>query len=437
MLNVGKNKLKRLEQNLEDLESSDNIDVKKINEYKSKIKNAYEKQADAARIRSKVKWYEEGEQSSKFFFDLEKKNGTNKLWYRIKCDDGTFKDDIDSILKEQTKFYEKLFTTEGWDRENGHFLIQNIENKLDETDKIILDKDLTLDEIRKSVFSLKKSKSPGEDGIIAEFYQKYWEIIKDDMHEMLLEIFTSSQLSDSQYKGMLSLLYKNGERESIKNWRPITLLNTDYKIVSKLLAERLKKVIGKIIHPDQKGFVPGRNINEANRMIQDIIDYFEETDDEGIIVFLDQQKAFDRVEWGWINDCLKAFNFGDKFCDWIQMLLKHSKTCIKTNGFVSKYFSMSRSTRQGCPIAPLLYIIQAEPMACAIRANNEIKGLLLPTGDNQKFEAKINMFADDTQLFNKDEDSVKKKHLKYFPTTKKLQARKLTLTKQKVYVLVN
>jgi hypothetical protein len=83
-------------------------------------------------------------------------------------------------------------------------------------------------------------------------------------------------LSTSQYKGVLTLLHKGGEREDIQNWRPLTLLNCDYKIISKLLAERLKNVLTKLIHPDQKGFVKGRNINEANRMIQDIIQYVDE-----------------------------------------------------------------------------------------------------------------------------------------------------------------
>ena len=97
-------------------------------------------------------------------------------------------------------------------------------------------------------------------------------------------------------KGVLTSLHKGKERENIRNWRPLTLLNCDYKIIAKILAERLKKVLPKIIHPDQKGFVKGRNINEANRMIQDIIKYLDDEDAEGMILFLDQQKAFERVE---------------------------------------------------------------------------------------------------------------------------------------------
>ena len=106
-------------------------------------------------------------------------------------------------------------------------------------------------------------------------------------------------------------------------------MNCDYKIISNLLAERLKNVLIKLIHPDQKGLIKGRNISETNRMIRDIIQYVDEEDEEGIIVFLDQQKAFDRVEWGWVDFVLKAFNFRG----WIQMLVKSATTSIKTNGF--------------------------------------------------------------------------------------------------------
>jgi len=131
----------------------------------------------------------------------------------------------------------------------------------------------------------------------------------------------------------------------------------------------------------------------------------DEEDQEGIIVFVDQEKAYDRVEWGWVNHVLKGFNFGFKFCGGIQMTFKNAKTCIKTNGFISKFFSLSRPARQGCPVAPILYILQAEPMACAIRGTDEMKGIKMPRSENV-LESKICMFADDTQCFNKNEEPV-------------------------------
>jgi transposase-like protein len=125
----------------------------------------------------------------------------------------------------------------------------------------------------------------------------------------------------------------------------------------------MKPVLNKFIHTDQKRFIEGRNISENNRKIDDIIDNEEKED---VIIYVDQQKAFDRMECGWLNYVMECFNFGLKFREWVYMLFKNGKTCIKTNGFISKFFTISRSARQGCPAAPILYIIQAETMACAI-----------------------------------------------------------------------
>ena len=233
----------------------------------------------------------------------------------------------------------------------------------------------------------------------------------------------------------MTLLHKGGEREDIKNWRPLTLLNCDYKIISKLLAERLKNVLTKLIHPDQKGFVKGRNISEANRMIQDIIQYADEENEEGIIVFLDQQKAFDRVEWGWVDFVLKTFNFGEKFRGWIQMLVKNATTSIKTNGFVSKCFSISRSCRQVCPVAPLIYILQAEPMACAIRGNNDIKGIKLPGEPGGKeLEAKIRCLQM-THNFSMKMKALLRNPSIYFQNMKKHPDQELIIIKQKQFLL--
>ena len=113
---------------------------------------------------------------------------------------------------------------------------------------------------------------------------------------------------------MVALLHKGGDGDNIRNWRPITFLNTDYKIISKLLANGTKPIKRKIIHSDQKGFVEGRNISESIRMIDDIINYVDEEVQEGIIVFVDLEKADDRVEWGCVNHVVKGFNFGFKFC---------------------------------------------------------------------------------------------------------------------------
>ena len=137
------------------------------------------------------------------------------------------------------------------------------------------------------------------------FIKKYWYLIKTELTNVIQTILENNTLAPSQCKAILTLLYKKGEREDIGNWRPISLLSTDYKIITKVLAERVKIVSPKIIHPVEKGFINGRNISDANRLLQDLIKYSDEHEINSSIIFIDYQKAFDRVEWPWALKCLE------------------------------------------------------------------------------------------------------------------------------------
>ena len=120
------------------------------------------------------------------------------------------------------------------------------------------------------------------------------------------------------------------------------------------------------------------------------------------LIFLDYEKAFDRVEWLWTLNCLQKFNFGEKFISLINMVFKKTKTSILTNGYRSTYFKISRSMRQGCPVSPLLFVQQAEPLAGAIRRSTLIRGIPLPVSNRETQnppEVKINGYVDGTQLF--------------------------------------
>ena len=110
------------------------------------------------------------------------------------------------------------------------------------------------------------------------------------------------------------------------------------------------KVLPKIIGSDQNGFVQGRYVFNSNRLLQDLIEFVDMKDEERAIIFLDQMKAFDRIEWEWLEKCLEKFEFGVNFREWVKMLSKNAKPCIITNGCIPKYVTISRSIRQECPV---------------------------------------------------------------------------------------
>ena len=150
------------------------------------------------------------------------------------------------------------------------------------------------------------------------------------------------ELCISQYVGLIRLLYKKGDREDISNWRPITLLNSDYKIIEKVLSNRLKTVLPDVINEDQKGFMQGRHIEENVRLVEDVIDYCEDKNVPGAIICVDQSKAFDRVEWEWLDRTLEVIGFGPKFRLWIKILYKNANSHLFTNGFLSKSFKIKK-----------------------------------------------------------------------------------------------
>ena len=216
--------------------------LSKIENIKSKTKKYYNQSAEANRIRSRVQMFEEDEKSSSYFYNIEIKNGQDKSWTCIKLPDGTYSNNLDIIIKEQTRFYKHLYTSEGWDEQEGNKLIGNIEHVLSETEKSKIENEIQKEEIFNAVKSFKLNKSPGEDGIIAEFYQTYWYLINEDLLELFNYEFETFALTPSQHKGIITLLYKKGEREEIKNWRPLTMLNVDYKDYGRIKLIKSKTV---------------------------------------------------------------------------------------------------------------------------------------------------------------------------------------------------
>ena len=253
------------------------------------------------------------------------------------------------------------------------------------------------------------NKSPGQDGITIEFYKLYWDLIGNDLYEVLQHGLIQGELSYSQYLALITLLYKKGPREDIANWRPISLLNVDYKILSKVLAERLKVILPKIIHSNQKGCISGRYIGENVRLIEDLLFEIENLDEDAIIFLQDQLKAFDRVEWLWLFSTLKFYNFGDKFLGWLKTLYKNAKCSILTNGYQSEYFKITRGIRQGDSLSALLYIIQMEPLAEKIRNINTVEGIPVKLRfiNNEVIEPKCCQYVDDSTSFLKNKTFIR------------------------------
>lgn len=152
---------------------------------------------------------------------------------------------------------------------------------------------------------MKQNKSPGNDGIPVEFYKMFWKHLKTYFYNALIHSLEEGELSTTQKCSILSLIYKKGALEKIENYRPISLTNIDYKIIACVFAKRLQKVMDNIINENQTGYIKGRFIGNNSRLILDILEYCENNNKDGILLFVDFQKAFDSVEWNFLFKTLQ------------------------------------------------------------------------------------------------------------------------------------
>ena len=260
-----------------------------------------------------------------------------------------------------------------------------------------LDSDISMEELGNIVKKAKNNKSPGPDGFTNEFYKIFWPNIKNLLLKLLNIYKHKGQINPAQLEGIITCIPKGGKlRNNLKNWRPITLLNSIYKFYSGILAERIKTILPNIIHSDQKGFIKGRFIGENTRLIYDIIEACNRKKIEGVIILIDFEKAFDSISWKFIQKTLQTLNFGNKSISWVKSLQIDSSSKILQNGNLSGKIKLGRGCRQGDPVSPYLFVIAAEVLAEAIRSNKNIEGIKI-----YKKEHKISLYADDTTLITK------------------------------------
>ena len=174
------------------------------------------------------------------------------------------------------------------------------------------------------------------------------------------------------------------------------MLNVDYKIASRAIAGRLLKILHVVVDKDQTCGVPGRFIGENVAYVRDIVEYASLTEVLCAILSLDQEKAFDRVDCGFMSDTLSVMGFGPSFIGWIDLFYRGSQSAVNVNGHVSSYFSLSCGVRQGCPLSPLLYVMVAKVLACNIRCHPHISGLILPGSSVSLLP--LSQYADDTSV---------------------------------------
>jgi len=397
-----KNKnIKYLEHRLSELkkvsenDTHNELHAMEIQRLNFQLEEYIEKECKGAEIRSKSQYYEHGEKNSKFFYSLEKRNAEKKHITVLENGEGEIITDMNEILEEEVKYYECLYKSQHVSNhltneiEESFLCDKNLYNNI-----ILEDLDITFDveKLKQVVDSFKCGKSPGSDGLPVEFYKTFWDKIHVYLINSYKDIISNGHLGFSQKQGVISLIpKKDKDPKHLKNWRPITLLNTDYKILTKYIAEYMKEYLSDLIHVNQKGFLSNRYIGENIQNAEAIMNHCDMNNIDSLLIFLDYSKAFDCVEWHLIDKALSMYGFKDNLRMLIGCIYNLNDSCIVNNGNISRYFKLSRGLRQGCPLSPYLFILIVELLANAIRKNKNITGITI-----NNTTCKLNQYADDT-----------------------------------------
>jgi hypothetical protein len=267
-------------------------------------------------------------------------------------------------------------------------------------------------EVRNALKLSNNGSAPGTDGLPYEFYkwleiecknegEDAWDIM--EFLELLYEdIETYGMAPNTDFNtGWMCPIYKKGDRAQVANYRPITLLNSDYKLLTKAYSLRLAEVAPELIHRDQAGFMKGRKIEDQVKQLKHLLNYAEAVEENGVVVGLDQEKAYDKIDHEYLLTVLEQMRFPHKFGKLVKTLYTDAQTRVMINGELSQPFTVKRGVRQGDPLSCLLFNLAIEPLACLIR-KSDIKGISVPGTDRKLL---ISLFADDTTIYLSDSDS--------------------------------
>ncbi|GKU86405.1 hypothetical protein SLEP1_g936 [Rubroshorea leprosula] len=345
--------------------------------------------------KSRKQWLKEGDANTKFFHrSIKGRWGRNEInSIRI---NGEQHIGVEVMKQEIAKYFQELFTEENWRRPKLDGICFR---QITQFDNDLLTSTFSEQEIKEEVWNCEPSKSPGPDGFNFRFIRTMWEVIKDDIINFVREFHQHGRLVRGSNASFIVLIPKTDNPQAIEEFRPISLIGVIYKIIAKLLANRLRKVLPKVIGEQQMAFIEGRQLVEGAVIANEILDEIKRKKKKGFLFKADFEKAYDNVSWEFIDYMMMRLGFCATWRKWIQECLSSSLVSILINGSPTNQFPVYKGIRQGDPLSPFLFLIVAEGlnglMSSAVE-KERYKGVGIGRGDAMVTHLQ---FADDTIFF--------------------------------------
>lgn len=373
-------------------------------------------QAEGAAVRAGVMWQQYGEQSTFYFHHLSRQRKRATTLTGVL--DGHGSGEVADLRTPQGRkqggqvlasFFSSdsphgLYAPRPTDPQAQAGLLSAVDARLSEEAAAACEGEepLTLQELTDCLGHMPRAKQPGSDGLQYEVLQQFWGVLGQPLLDVFLEAFydtATGSLSPSQLLGTIVLIYKGaGARNDPKSYRPITLLNTDAKLLGKVLADRWGQHLTSVVDVTQTAFLPGRWIGDNVLSHLEELDYLESAGEPGCIAFLDFAKAYDRLDRDWVLQCMGALGLGPGAQRWVALLQDGMQGRVRFNGWLSPSFPIRSGLPQGGPISPHLYVMAAQPLAAHLRrevATGALRAISLPDGTQAP---PSHQHADDTTL---------------------------------------
>eukprot|EP00253_Pinus_taeda_P008941 PITA_08941 len=365
-------------------------------------------QEEEWRQKSRAIWLKAGDENTKFFHNYAKgRKNANTIW-KLRDPDGSEASSFEDLSRMGKRHFQNLFTAQG-----GITLAEIIRTAqsfprfVDEEEAENLMEVVTKEEVEHVLKSMAKDKSPGPDGWTSELFNHFFELIGDELTEVVNESRRKGEMYSPFNATFIALIPKKEDPDSFEDFRPISLCNCVYKIIAKIIAMRLKPILSKNISSEQFGFLDGRQIHEAIGVAQETIHSIKQKIKKGAVIKIDLSKAYDRICWTYLRMMLTHLGFKVDFINWIMGCVSSVSFAVLINGAASSFFKGQRGLRQGCPLSPLLFLLVAEGLSRLIseaKRTGMIKGLEVAAN---LFITHL-LFVDDILLFtNGNLDEVK------------------------------